>query len=341
MSSALKPVITPAGPQNASVGSQLNKPIHSQGTSNSYGQQPSHMPQNLVTTHNQSHTNVHNATHHASASVHNAAHSANHYSLNVPATPQHYSSGNQSSYSSSSNHSVANAAQPLPASTYNTPSKNPILTASYQPNLGQPPNVPVTQSLPATQTPHQSSPTEDDKPQSNGTPEPVSTNEVQQNHVSSQREKSPQQHPSPDKLKPDQVAPAPSVDHKQPETKEEIKEQTPVITSQVADVSENKSDAPTAASADSSTEIGPEGSSEEKPEDKEVQSAEEQATTTTPTPSTPIKKEQVLNHSPTDPNSQKTAFLQASSPILVSTPDSLHIFQYATTGNPNKPPPNF
>lgn len=297
MSSALKPVITPAGPQNASVSSQLNKPMHSQGTSNSYGQQPSHMPQNLVTTHNQSHASVHNVTHHASAGVHNAAHSANHYSLNVPATPQHYSGSNQSSYSSSTNHAVANAAQPLPASTYNTPSKNPILTASYQPNLGQPPNVPVTQSLPATQTPHQSSPVEEDKPQSNGTPEPVSTNEVQQNHVSSQREKSPLQHPSPDKQKPEQISTAPSADQKPPETKEEIKEPTPVATLPVVDVPENKNDVPTAASADSSTEIVPKDSSTEKSEEKEVQNSEEQATTTTPTPSTPTKKEQVVNYS--------------------------------------------
>lgn len=152
MSSALKPVISQpgGGPQPTPVPGQLNKP----SAPSVYGQPP------LVALHAAQQPN------HAAPN----AHPTNHYSLNVPNAAQHF----------------ASPSLPPPAAITNN---SPKTSTSYQPNLGQPPNVSASQSPP-----------EPDKPQSNGTPEPVPaqapallapTAEIQQNHVSAPKEPKP------------------------------------------------------------------------------------------------------------------------------------------------------
>ncbi|KAF5288673.1 hypothetical protein FQA39_LY15315 [Lamprigera yunnana] len=196
MSSALKPALTSSGAQNPPVPSQLNKPIHTQGASTTYGQPMSHIPQNIVniphnpssstSVHNAAHSNVHSVQHHINAN----ALSAGHYSLNVPNASQHYPmSGSSISthLAPVSNHPVPNTTQThtQPSSTFSPSPKNLTYTPAYQSNLAHTykmPNIPTAQITPVSQTLEN---TIIDKPQSNGTPDIKIPNKPEsiQNHV--------------------------------------------------------------------------------------------------------------------------------------------------------------
>ncbi|GJQ88213.1 hypothetical protein Trydic_g13205 [Trypoxylus dichotomus] len=206
MSSALKPVLSAGGPQNPTVPTQLNKPMHPQGPATGFGQPPSHMPQNLVNVPHNTPNPLHNPlnVHHSSVLG-----TQNHYSLNVPNAGQHYgvSSGNVPT----SSHSLPiSSSLPVPtlnqahtqSMSYSTsPPKNPSYPPNYQPNLGHPPNV-VPQNMSAAPPQQAATPESQDKPQSNGTQD-LKSNKAEQNHISPPKDRVTPQSPEKPKLSPE------------------------------------------------------------------------------------------------------------------------------------------
>ncbi|KRT80927.1 hypothetical protein AMK59_6191, partial [Oryctes borbonicus] len=207
MSSALKPVLSSGGPQNPTVPTQLNKPMHPQGPTTGFGQPPSHMPQNLINVPHNTANPLHNPVnvHHS-----NVLGSQNHYSLNVPNAGQHYgvSSGNIPT----SSHSLPiSSSLPVPtlnqahsqSMSYSTsPPKNPSYPPNYQPNLGHPPNV-APQNMSAAPPQQAATPSDSqDKPQSNGTQE-LKSNKPEQNHISPPKDRVTPQSPEKPKLSPE------------------------------------------------------------------------------------------------------------------------------------------
>ncbi|KAI4458324.1 hypothetical protein MML48_7g00009698 [Holotrichia oblita] len=215
MSSALKPVLSAGGPQNPTVPTQLNKPMHPQGPAAGFGQPPSHMPQNLVNVPHNTPNPLHNPVnvHHS-----NVLGTQNHYSLNVPNAGQHYAvAGNVPT----SSHSLPiSSSLPVPtlnqahtqSMSYNTnPPKNPSYPPNYQPNLGHPPNVPP-QNMSVAPPQQAATPSESqDKPQSNGTQE-LKSNKLEQNHISPAKDRVTPQSPEKPKLSPEKPpTPVPSL----------------------------------------------------------------------------------------------------------------------------------
>ncbi|XP_063908945.1 uncharacterized protein LOC135126750 isoform X3 [Zophobas morio] len=271
MNSALKPVLTSSTPQNPPVTTQLNKPMHPQGTPTNYGQPSTHMPQSLVNL-------PHNPT---VAHAHpNPAHQSNHYSLNVPNAPQHYSANNPSAIPAS-NHPIPNVSQAGVGGQSYAPNKNVPFAGGYQPNLGHPPNQnpipPVSQSLPATQPPlHTPPPAESspDKPQSNGTAEVKSPTkpEPQENHVSLPRDKSPLPPSSPKICERSEEKPASTaLPEQKPPSQESSKtaEETPSSTPEVS-VSNSPSAATSAPSVDNVEAVPATANDTEPPKTEEV-----------------------------------------------------------------------
>ncbi|XP_044258777.1 proteoglycan 4-like isoform X3 [Tribolium madens] len=302
MNSALKPVLTSSAPQNPPVTTQLNKPMHPQGTPTNYGQPSTHMPQSLV---NLPHNNPTVAHSHP-----NPAHQSNHYSLNVPNAP-HYSSNNPSSIPAS-NHPVPNVSQGQGGQTY-SPNKNVPFSGGYQPNLGHPPNQnlmpPVSQTLPATQ-PHHSPAATDDKPQSNGTAEVKSPTkpEPQENHVSLPRDKSPMPPSSPKMTEKSEEKSSPTAlpEQKQPQESKSVEE---AKTS--PEPAESPKSAPPASETDPKLEVTepPEAKASEPQETKE--NITEEATQNSP-PKT--NKEQKSKTTPKTARKSRTPKPEGDSP---------------------------
>lgn len=257
MSTALKPAITPSGPQPAPVPTQINKQMPTQNAS-TYGQNSTHLTQNFVSLTQTTQSNVHSQTNHS-----------NHYSLNVPNAAQHLANTtNQSNFSISTT-------LPSVTPTYANNTETSLLSTTQ--NVSCSPEKPQSNGTP--DTPH----TTTAITTTNTTVTVTTNSNLQQNHITQDSEKTSTQHIPPTEINKDEKPPVTAND--QNHTKDNKQELPPLVslssTSECNNISEDKESV-----TDSLPQV----------EEKEVTKMEADSVDVTPTnteESTPTKREQV------------------------------------------------